>query len=133
MGKRGRGAVRSKASSGVTLLAQGKGRVKRTQLSPFDPAGSDDNVYVVREIKAERLKGCAPQWLIGWQGYTDREDTWEPIENLAGYEVEIREFRERKKQEISEVEAEEIERKKQKREQEAAEAITGNHSLFPVP
>ncbi|KAK3283032.1 hypothetical protein CYMTET_9255 [Cymbomonas tetramitiformis] len=124
MGKRGRGAVRSKASSGVTLLAQGKGRVKRTQLSPFDPAGSDDNVYVVREIKAERLKGCAPQWLIGWQGYTDREDTWEPIENLAGYEVEIREFRERKKQEISEVEAEEIERKKQKREQEAAEAIT---------
>ncbi|KAK3246768.1 hypothetical protein CYMTET_43707 [Cymbomonas tetramitiformis] len=104
MGKRGRGPARAKArssSSGVTLVAQGKGLVKRTQQNPFDPAGSDETDYAVRVIKAERVKGDAAQWLVGWEGFSDKEDTWEPIEHLAGYEAEIREFRERKKVEAS--------------------------------
>ncbi|KAK3246174.1 hypothetical protein CYMTET_44280 [Cymbomonas tetramitiformis] len=115
MGRRGRGTKR-KSSHGVTLVAQGKGIIKRTQLSPFDAAGSDDVEYVVRAIKAERLSGGTPQWLIGWEGLSDKEDTWEPIEHLAGHEQDIAAFRERRKSEATAEEAEASAKKKQRQE-----------------
>ncbi|KAK3244783.1 hypothetical protein CYMTET_45618 [Cymbomonas tetramitiformis] len=105
MGRRGRGTKR-KSSHGVTLVAQGKGIIKRTQLSPFYAAGSDDVEYVVRAIKVERLSGGTPQWLIGWESLSDKEDTWEPIEHLAGHEQDIAAFRERRKSEATAEEAE---------------------------
>ncbi|KAK3267269.1 La ribonucleoprotein [Cymbomonas tetramitiformis] len=117
MGKRGRGSKRQSAS-GVTLRAQGTGPIKRTQQSPFDPAGSDEVEYVVDTIKAERLSGCIPQWLIGWKGYSDAADTWEPIDNLVGHEQAIKAFRERRKEEAEE-ESASFAAKKKKRKEEA--------------
>ena len=52
MGKRGRG----KQPDNVVLVSHGKGEVKRTQQTPFDPAGSNDVEYIVREIKAKRVR-----------------------------------------------------------------------------
>ncbi|KAK3260169.1 hypothetical protein CYMTET_30859 [Cymbomonas tetramitiformis] len=110
--KRGRGPKANRASSGVRLVAQGAGIVKRTQQSPFDPAGSDEVDYHVREIKAERLNGAIPQWLIGWEGLSDKEDTWEPIEHLVGHEQDISAFRERRKLESAKEEVEAAAKKK---------------------
>ena len=124
MGKRGRGPKRQSAS-GVILRAQGTGHVKRTQQSPFDPAGSDEVDYVVRIIKAERLSGVTPQWLIGWEGYSDAADTWEPIDNLVGHEQEIAAFRESRKEKAAEESAASA-AKKRKRKEEAEQAKQGS-------
>ena len=123
-GKRGRGKQPNK----VKLVAQGKGPIKRTQQTPFDPAGSDDIVYGVREIKAERVaKGGNAQWLIGWENFEDpKYDTWEPLENLAGHETTISDFRKRAKDQQEENEAAAAERR-----QERAAALGAFH-LPPV-
>ncbi|KAK3233617.1 hypothetical protein CYMTET_56095 [Cymbomonas tetramitiformis] len=114
-GKRGRKA-NSQTPARVTLIAQGKGLVKRTQINPFDAAGSDNTFYSVREIKAEPVRGNTTQWLIGWEGFTDRDDTWEPIEHLARHEGDIRAFREQQKEKHEKCMAEEAARKKQRKE-----------------
>ena len=111
MGKRGRGSK----PNHVKLVAQGKGRIKRTQQTPFDPAGSDDIVYSVREIKAERVAKGNAQWLVGWENFPDaKHDTWEPVENLAGLETLISEFRQQFKEEQELLEAQTAEKKKSK-------------------
>ncbi|KAK3271369.1 hypothetical protein CYMTET_20275 [Cymbomonas tetramitiformis] len=110
MGKRGHG-IKRKSSYGVTLVAQGSGIIKRTQKSPFDP---DDIEYAVREIKAERLSGVTPQFLIGWEGLSDKADTWEPIEHLLGHEDDICAFRAKRKENATAEEGEATARKKQR-------------------
>ncbi|KAK3243292.1 hypothetical protein CYMTET_47046 [Cymbomonas tetramitiformis] len=116
MGARGRGPKRRQSSAGTTLLALGKGPVKRTQLSAFDPDGKKDAVYIVREIKVERVfngkSGPKEQWLVGWEGLDDNSETWESIKNLPGHEADIRAFRERKKVQDAEIEAKLAENKK---------------------
>ncbi|KAK3265714.1 hypothetical protein CYMTET_25628 [Cymbomonas tetramitiformis] len=117
MGKRGRGSKRQ-SSFCVTLVAQGKGAIKRTQLSPFDAAGSDDREYFVRDIKAERLSNGVPQWLIGWEGVFNKDDTWDPIEHLAGHEQDIfSAFRNRRKDEVAAEEKEASAKKKRRQEE----------------
>ncbi|KAK3284979.1 hypothetical protein CYMTET_7398 [Cymbomonas tetramitiformis] len=88
----------------------------RYKIKPFDAAGSDNTFYSVREIKAERVRGNTTQWLIGWEGFTDKDDTWEPIEHLAGHERDIRAFREQQKEKNGKCMAEEAARKKQRKE-----------------
>ncbi|KAK3273647.1 hypothetical protein CYMTET_18125 [Cymbomonas tetramitiformis] len=122
MAKRGRGTKR-RSSFGVTLVSQGKGAIKRTQLSPFDAAGSDEVEYFVRAIKAERISRGVPQWLIGWEGYSDKEDTWEPIGHLAGHEQEIGAFRKRRSDEAA-ADEEEASAKKKRRQEEKEQTIS---------
>ncbi|KAK3274136.1 hypothetical protein CYMTET_17669 [Cymbomonas tetramitiformis] len=74
-GKRGRKA-NSQTPARATLIAQGKGLVKRTQINPFDAASSDNTFYSVREIKAERVRGNTTQWLIGWEESDGFEDAF---------------------------------------------------------
>ena len=47
------------------------------------------------------------QWLVKWVGYENenRDNTWEPIENLAGCEDMIAEYKEREKTRIAHAEA----------------------------
>ena len=47
--------------------------------------GSDqvDDMYEVDHIKARKLEKGVPKYLIHWKGYTDKDDTWEGLENLA--------------------------------------------------
>ncbi|KAK3257097.1 hypothetical protein CYMTET_33804 [Cymbomonas tetramitiformis] len=113
------------SSYGTTLLAQGKGLVKRTQQNPFDPAGSDDFDYLLHEILAERLSGAIPQWPIRWEGLSEHADTWGPIENLAGLEQDISNFRQRRKDEAAAEEAvdKENKRRRQEEKEKAGEGI----------
>ncbi|KAK3252474.1 hypothetical protein CYMTET_38226 [Cymbomonas tetramitiformis] len=99
---RGVGPKRRKPSdTDVVLVAQGKGPVKRTQKNPYDFTGSDNVTFKVREIKAEATQKGKPVWLIGWEGYDDKADTWEPIEHLAGYEQDIAAFRKSQEEEAA--------------------------------
>ncbi|KAK3280810.1 hypothetical protein CYMTET_11363 [Cymbomonas tetramitiformis] len=127
---RGKGPKRRKTSTssgnagGVTLLAQGKGTTKRTQKNPFDRHGNDEVEYFVREIKAGATRKGKPVWLIGWQGYGDDADTWEPIENLAGLEQDIKAFREAHEEKEKEI----AEARKNKRKQ-PDEQVAGAEAL----
>ena len=74
--------------------AQGTGPTKRTPKGEFDGAAGKD-VYLVENILAERQARGAPEFLIRWQDYGAQDDTWEPLENLAGMEEHIARFRAR--------------------------------------
>ena len=76
------------------LKAQGTGPTKRTPKGEFDGAAGKD-VYLVEDILAERQARGAPEFLIRWQDYGAQDDTWEPLENLAGMEEHIARFRAR--------------------------------------
>ncbi|KAK3270098.1 hypothetical protein CYMTET_21491 [Cymbomonas tetramitiformis] len=70
----------------------------------------------VQSKLSDFISGGTPQWLIGWEGLSDKEDTWEPIEHLAGHEQDIAAFRERRKSEATAEEAEASAKKKQRQE-----------------
>ncbi|KAK3279058.1 hypothetical protein CYMTET_13039 [Cymbomonas tetramitiformis] len=103
---RARGPKRRKSNhTDVVLVAHGKGPVKRTQLNPYDIAGSPDVEYEVREIKAHRKCYGVDQYLVGWEGWEDQHDTWEPTEHLPGSEDDIQEFLKTQSQKAEEAEA----------------------------
>ena len=56
--------------------------------------GSDqvDDIYEVDHIKAHKLEKGVPKYLINWKGYSDKDNTWEGLENLAGFEPDIAAF-----------------------------------------
>ena len=130
MGKRGSCCNKRRkaaSSSGITLVPQGSGSIKRTPRNPFDPIGSDDTDFRVREIRAERTAGTKLQWLISWEGFDDSaEDTWEPIGNLVGCEQALTLFR----QQRDESTAAASERAKKRKAERAAEVdLTGKYWL----
>merc|ERR1711990_509859 len=43
---------------------------------------SDEENYEVEDIVNHRHKKGKVEYLIRWKGYTDKDDTWEPEENL---------------------------------------------------
>jgi len=99
MGKRA--SKKSKSSTYESRLPPiGKGPIKRTPNHEFDHRDNADNIYLVESILAERLTKSGDrtveEWLIRWKGYSQAHDTWEPIENLAGLEDDIANFRREK-------------------------------------
>ena len=56
--------------------------------------GSDqvDDMYEVDHTKARKLEKGVPKYLINWKGYSDKDNTWEGLENLAGFEPDIAAF-----------------------------------------
>jgi len=75
----------------------GQGPIKRTPRHEFDHRDNLDNIYDVDRILAERsvkIDGqVVEEWLVRWKGFNASDDTWEPIENLAGLEDDIAKFR----------------------------------------
>jgi len=83
------------------IAPQGKEGRMRTPKNAYDAAAGQD-MYEPEMIVAERLGKNASgqsvtQWLVRWVGWTAKDDTWEPIEHLAGCEDMIAEFKARKK------------------------------------
>ena len=66
-------------------------RPYRTPQNPFE-AGDDEQLFKVERIVNVRWAKGARQYLVKWEGYHDKDNTWEPMENLVGCAKEIREY-----------------------------------------
>ena len=87
----------------------GRGRgncVKRMPTSLSDTTvGKVDDIYACEKIVGQRrAKGGVIQWKVKWVGYGSKQNTWEPIEHLAGCEKLIAEFQERERTRIAQIE-----------------------------
>lgn len=101
MGKRG--PQSKKVAPPPPPKPEGAGK-KRTPTSAFDPAAGKD-VYEPEKIIGQRLSRGITQFNVKWVGWADKDNTWEPIEHLAGCEDMIAEFKEREKTRIAQLEA----------------------------
>jgi len=92
--------------------------------SRAEAAASDDqSIFEVERIVARRLVKGAVEYLIKWQDYSEEQNTWEPLANLAGIEQDLSEFEARQAKEIADYN-EEI-RKKQSRSQAQMRLVPG--------
>ena len=83
--------LRRRAPRRLCYAALCDGPTKRTPSSAFDPAVGKD-IYEPERIVAKRtVKGGNTQWQVKWKGYDAKDNTWEPIDNLAGCEDMIAE------------------------------------------
>jgi hypothetical protein len=92
------------AAASPPLKAQGAPGKKRTPSGAFDAAAGKD-IYEPESIKAMRLAKGVSQYLVKWVGYDAKDNTWEPIENLAACEDMISDFKEREKTRMQQLEA----------------------------
>ena len=100
MGKRGpQPQKKNSAAPPPALKPQGK-TTKRTPTSTFDGAAGQELYEPEKIIAARKAKGVL-QWLVKWKGFDAKDNTWEPIEHLAGCEDMIAEFNEREKTRIA--------------------------------
>ncbi|KAL1525287.1 hypothetical protein AB1Y20_020149 [Prymnesium parvum] len=84
------------AATKEAAAPQGAVGSKRTPTSAFDPAAGAQ-VYEPEMICAQRVAKGMTQYEVKWVGYSERSNTWEPIEHLAGCEDMIVEFKKREK------------------------------------
>ena len=64
------------------------GGIQRTPLHACDKAANED----LYDIIPERQEKGVPKYLVRWKGFGPEDDTWEPIEHLAGAEDYIARF-----------------------------------------
>ena len=83
----------------IVMLAGGADNVsacmpKRSRKSAFDAVPEGE--YPVEKIVADRMVNGKTQFLVKWVGYDERDNTWEPVTNLAGVTDMIAEYLEAK-------------------------------------
>ena len=64
------------------------GGIQRTPLHACDKSANQD----LYDIIAERQEKGVFKYLVRWKGFGPEDDTWEPIEHLAGAEDYIARF-----------------------------------------
>ena len=57
-----------------------------------------NNEYIVEKILNKRIKYNKPEYLIKWEGYSDKESTWEPMNNLQNLLGLINDFEKTRKE-----------------------------------
>lgn len=60
-----------------------------------------EDLFEIDFIKGRKLVDGHPQYLIKWKGFPDdKDDTWEPLSNLAGIELDVAAYEAKKRQEM---------------------------------
>jgi hypothetical protein len=67
-------------------------KVQRTPKTPFQASRAQTEEFFPEEIVSKSLKYGCPQYEVKWKGYSDTENTHEPIENLIGHEKMVQDF-----------------------------------------
>ena len=52
----------------------------------------DETLYAVDRILNMKWERGARMYLVRWQGYGEKDDTWEPMDNLVGCAAQIRDY-----------------------------------------
>ena len=58
-------------------------------LSAIESALLENGEYNMEKIVADRLVAGKKEYLVKWEGYADKHNSWEPVENLANVVSEI--------------------------------------------
>jgi len=45
-------------------------------------AGDDEEEFIVEKILGKRVRNGRNEYFLRWKGYSDAENTWEPVDNL---------------------------------------------------
>ena len=69
-----------------------------------------------------RWEKGARQYLVRWQGYDSKHDTWEPMTNLVGCAAQIREYEKTREQDDKAAAAEALAKRQEAKEKAASEA-----------
>ncbi|KAL1511815.1 hypothetical protein AB1Y20_005101 [Prymnesium parvum] len=92
----------------------------RTPQNVFEAAEGETTTYNVEAIKGVQwVKGCR-QYLVAWEGYGEKDMTWEPMENLVGCAQQIREY-EKEREKHDALEKERVLKKRKEAKERAAE------------
>ena len=62
---------------------------RRTPQTPMEMA-AEEVVYMVERIIGMRWAKGDRQYHVVWEGYEEKDSTWEPMENLVGCAAQIR-------------------------------------------
>ena len=60
-----------------------------------DASSEEEGVYTVQSVVAKRTarqRGGKVEYLVRWEGYGDKHDSWEPMENLSNLVEEMAAF-----------------------------------------
>lgn len=83
-------APKRKASGGAAKPVAAKRA--GPQLSAIEAALHPEKTYTVEKLLASRLAGGKKEYLVRWEGYTEKHDSWEPMENLSNLVNEMAAF-----------------------------------------
>ena len=70
--------------------------------STADEAEAEAAEYQVESVVKQRTKGGVKEYYVKWVGYSDAENTWEPVENLGNSTELIEEFEAKQKAQATE-------------------------------
>lgn len=95
----------------------------RTPQNPFEVSADDTSeLHKVEKIVGMRWSSGERQYQVKWEGYADKDNTWEPLEHLVGCAEQIRDYEKRREQQDKEDREAFLEKRKQAKEKAAAEA-----------
>ena len=124
--KRGPQPVSAKPQAPTRLPPQGKKDGNhRTAKHIADPAGGKD-MYNVQNIIAERWHHGQFQYMVHWQGYSEADDTWEPLAHLSDALEYVARWNEDKKKRDAEAELQ-----RQEKKQKAQEGSSSSNAEAP--